>query len=337
MQNSNLTDKVNTTLAYGRAGFKIFPIREGTKDQPLIRQWGQRASSDAAKITAWWMTVHPRANIGLACMASGICVVDSDMKPGGNGEDTLGYLAEVEGKILSPTRAVRTPSGGIHRFYRGALATSVQRIGPHVDTRGTGGTDGGYVVLPPSRTEVGIYEWINDLPIAPVDAWVVEMCGGGRPTNRAASQEPVIALDQDSNIRWAREWLRDAPKCCQGAGGDKTLLFIVATLKDHGISEDMAGQIIGESGGYNETRCEPPWLYGDCEPRDNLYVKIRNAYLYCHDRAPGSATAEADFASTNDEDLIDEADDEQWIVRRRARRRGTTARRRAARFSNLRS
>ena len=72
-------------LAHGKAGLFIFPILEGTKDQPLIKQWGIRASCDAAQITEWW-TRWPQANIGLACMKSKIAVIDSDVP---NGEATL--------------------------------------------------------------------------------------------------------------------------------------------------------------------------------------------------------------------------------------------------------
>ena len=41
-----MSKPVNLTaaLAYGKAGLFVFPILEGTKDQPLIKQWGVRAS-----------------------------------------------------------------------------------------------------------------------------------------------------------------------------------------------------------------------------------------------------------------------------------------------------
>ena len=107
-------------LAHDKAGLFIFPILEGTKDQPLIKQWGIRASCDAAQITEWW-TRWPQANIGLACMKSGIAVIDSDVP---NGEATLQWLADLEDKILSPTKMARSPRGGIHRFYRGRIATT---------------------------------------------------------------------------------------------------------------------------------------------------------------------------------------------------------------------
>ncbi len=290
---------LKAALAYGKAGFKIFPILELTKDQPLIKQWGVRASSDPTQITAWW-TRWPEANIGFGCMANEVGVVDSDVPMG---EDTLDNLELIEGKVLSPTRMASTPRGGIHRFYRGRLATTAGKIGPNVDTRGVGSGNGGYVMLAPSRTKVGTYKWLNKAPMAQIDPWVVEMCGGERANNGPASQEPLVEWDLDSNVKWARNYLMtDAPKCQQGAGGGDILVkFVVPVLKDHAISEEMAAEIISEPGGYNETKCEPPWQYGDCDDKDNLYVKIHNSYLYCRDRQPGDATAEADFAGTEDE------------------------------------
>ncbi len=68
-----------------------------------------------------------------------------------------------------PTRQVRTPSGGVHLYYKpppGAfLRNSVGRLGPGVDTRAIGG----YVVGPGSVTPAGRYEVevagpIRDLP-----------------------------------------------------------------------------------------------------------------------------------------------------------------------------
>ena len=51
-------------LAYGKLGWKVFPIREGTKDAPHLREWGVFATSSPKQITEWW-TKWPRDNIGL--------------------------------------------------------------------------------------------------------------------------------------------------------------------------------------------------------------------------------------------------------------------------------
>jgi hypothetical protein len=277
-------------LAYGKAGFFIFPILEGTKDQPLIKQWGIRASCDATQITEWW-TRWPQANIGLACMKSGIAVIDSDMP---NGEATLQWLADLEGKILSPTKRARSPRSGVHRFYRGRIATTVGKIGANVDTRGVGSGNGGYVLLAPSRTRDGSYKWIDKAPMAAIDPWVVEACGES-VDNGPAPQEPLVEQDTSDIVERARYYLtNDAPVSKQGAGGDDLLVKRVApTLKDMGASEELAGELLVETGWNN--KCEPPWQLGDCDDKDNLYVKVHNGYVYCVQNPPGINTPEADF------------------------------------------
>ena len=280
---------LQSALAYGKAGLFVFPILEGTKDQPLIKQWGVRASKDAAQITEWW-TRWPQANIGLACMKSGIGVVDSDVP---NGEATLQALAEDFVGELTPTRMARSPRGGLHRFYLGRLATTAGKIGPNVDTRGVGSGNGGYVLLAPSRTKDGIYEWINKAPMAKVDPWVVAACGDSAG-NEPASQEPLVEWDLPRNITRARDYLtKDAPLSKQGAGGDDLIVKrVVPNLKDMAISEELAGELMAEL--WNP-RCEPPWQLGDCDDKDNLYVKIHNGYLYCRDNPPGIADVEVAF------------------------------------------
>src|SRR5665213_742838 len=146
-------------LSYARQGLKIFPILEGTKDQPLIKQWGVNASSDSETVKTWWAR-WPEANIGLACGPSNIGVVDVDVKNGGKGVETIDNLDTFEGLALTLTRQQRTPSGGLHHIYKGQLANTVGAIGPGVDTRGGAGSrNGGYILLPPSATDVGRYEW----------------------------------------------------------------------------------------------------------------------------------------------------------------------------------
>ena len=297
---------LNAALGYGLAGLKVFPILELTKDVPLVK-WSKRATNDAKQIAAWW-TQWPNANIGCATGLSGLAVIDTDVKSDGTGEDTLRGL-----EPIAPTRTARTPSGGIHRFYWdlfGDVPSKRGNIGPRVDTRGVGG----YVLLPPSRTPKGRYVWIDRRAVADVDAWVIEACAVSK-TEAAPTQNPMVEWDLPGNIEWARHWLaNDAPLSIEGQGGDDTIVKrVVPVLKDHGISEETAGALLVESG-WND-KCEPPWQLADCDPRDNLLVKIHNGYLYCRQLQPGAHTPQADFAN----DPVPETDDD-----RQARQRHTT-------------
>jgi hypothetical protein len=296
---------LSAALAYGELGWKIFPICEGTKDRPHLKDWGLLATSDPQQIETWW-TKWPRANIGLACRPSSIAVVDIDTKDGKHGQMTIDQLEILEGLRLSPTRTMRTPSGGRQHLYAGEVASTVSKIGAHlydkpymshVDTRGAGGANGGYVLLPPSRTlanvrrhtHAGAYQWLNDVALVPVDAWAVETCGA-----KAESQEriadPVIELDQAANIEWAIHYLRnDAPPAIEGDGGEFRTLKVAMTLRGYGISEDKALELMLDH--YND-RCEPPW---EIDGTDGLAKKVENAFSYASLEAPGAATAEAHF------------------------------------------
>jgi Bifunctional DNA primase/polymerase, N-terminal/AAA domain len=282
-------------LSYAKHGFKIFPILDGAKFPPLIKQWGVNASSDPKVVERWW-TRWSNANIGLACAPSGIAVVDQDEKDGKSGKLTLGELSLADGLDLTPTRRQRTPTGGVHHLYRGTVATTAGKIGPGVDTRGVGSANGGYILLAPSVTKAGPYIWINPANrIASLDQWVADRAGVADSIS-PVEQEPVVELDQKANIERATLWLKEgAPICRQGAGGDDTLVKRVApVLKDMGISEELACEL-AVSSGWND-RCEPPWQLGG-DAKDNLYTKMHNGYIFCRDRAPGADTAEADFAT----------------------------------------
>jgi hypothetical protein len=293
---------LESALRYARNGRKIFPILDGQKFPPLIKEWGKNASSNPEQIAAWWRR-WPNANVGLACMASGISVIDIDKKPDGSGEDTIKALA-AQGKILTPTKFSWTPRCGRHLYYRGAIATTTGKLGKYVDTRGTGSTNGGYVLLPPSRTADGVYRADNNnrkVPIAPVDPWVVEMYGDA-PEVGVASQVPLTEWDLPVNIERARDYLKTAPVSKQGGGGGDLLVKTIAPrLKDMAISEEMAVEILTEPNGWN-SRCEPPWSLGDDVPdADNLAVKVHNGYVYCVQNPPGIDTADADFAGITDD------------------------------------
>jgi len=101
----------------------------------------------------WWQRT-PDANIGLPTgAATGVLVVDVDTHANGSGFSAFerassADLADRWGWL------VRTPSGGLHAYYPASLNQehrSWQVPSAHVDFRG----DGGYVIAPPSRIDVG--------------------------------------------------------------------------------------------------------------------------------------------------------------------------------------
>lgn len=151
-------------------GLSVFPIKPGAKFPALVK-WGTQSSDDPAQVKAWarrW----PDCNWGMDCEKSGLAVVDVDIKDGKVGQATLDHLEEEYGK-LPATRMSRTWSGGVHYIFKGVIPSTASKMGKDVDTRGKGGM----VLIPGSVIEGHPYEWINNLPFAPLPDWVANLAG----------------------------------------------------------------------------------------------------------------------------------------------------------------
>jgi hypothetical protein len=143
-------------LLYAKAGWRVFPIAAGQKQPPLLKSWQKQASSDRRVVKAWWIK-WPDANIGcLTGSTVGFFVIDVDRHKEKNGRRTFAALVEQHGE---PNAALvsKTPNKGLHYFYATSepVRSGVDVLGIGIDVRG----EGGYVVLPPSRTARGAYAW----------------------------------------------------------------------------------------------------------------------------------------------------------------------------------
>ena len=155
-----------------RRGWRVFPIL-GWDDggqcdcrnpcasvgkHPAVRAW-QRVASNEPPVVRELFNTHHRG-IGVATgEGSGVWVLDLDTKNGVDG------IASVEHLDLPPTHTVRTPSGGLHMYWRWSEGVRNRAaILPGVDVRGAGG----YVVAAESETPQGEYT-VSDAR-APVDA-----------------------------------------------------------------------------------------------------------------------------------------------------------------------
>lgn len=157
-------DRLTAALAYAARGWAVFPLQPGTKEPYPGSHGFKDASTDQAVVTAWW-EAQPEANIGLATgPVSGVYVLDVDegVRSDGTaktGSESLEALEQAHGALPTTPLAV-TPRGGRHLFFaypeEGRWGNTQGRLGPDLDTRG----DGGYVVLAPSSTEDGAYEWV---------------------------------------------------------------------------------------------------------------------------------------------------------------------------------
>lgn len=189
---------------------------------PAAGRWchGFRAATlDPARIGQWW-GARPDLGVGVSCGPAGLVVVDVDahgralpdrnrLLPGipiadavdlvglADGFHTLALLAALRGEE-SPaddrtTLRVRTPSGGLHVWYRAHRGQRWQcstGSGPgralawQVDVR----AHGGYIVAPGTRTGAGAYEPVGEVrEPAPLPGWLAREL---ERTGHLAAAEP---------------------------------------------------------------------------------------------------------------------------------------------------
>jgi hypothetical protein len=166
---------LRAALAYARRGIPVFPCEPGGK-APLTYSGFWDATTDARRIRAWWSR-WPYANVGVPTgERSGLLILDIDLRDGG--PESLATL-ERTGGPLPETAKARTGGGGMHLFFRypagERVGNSAGRLGPGLDVRG----EGGYVIVPPSRTQ-SAYEWLDRMP--PADPTWLLKCLRAQPS-----------------------------------------------------------------------------------------------------------------------------------------------------------
>jgi hypothetical protein len=257
-------------------------LKRASNDRTQMRRWHAYWRAKFDGMECWW---------GVAPKLSGLVFADVDTKVGKRGEKTFDLFDLLYGWPL--TLVVSSPSGGRHHWYRGrhlfALGTS-QSKHPDIDFAQ-------YVILPGCMKADGTgYTLQVDLPIARAPDWFYLEAKRSANKVDAVEQVPVIDLDQPANVEWAKDYLvKDAPPSIHGQGGEQTTLDVATVLKDQGISENRALELMADL--YNvEGRCDPLWSLDESPPENSLGVKVHNAYTYKRNIAPGGSTAEAEFA-----------------------------------------
>ncbi|MFE6305187.1 bifunctional DNA primase/polymerase [Nocardiopsis sp. NPDC057823] len=186
----NAFKPVDYALAAARRGWPVFPLTPNSKKPPLVKDWERTATTDPARIHAWWKQ-WPTANYGIATGPAGLVVIDLDVPkpeqappaewalPGVvDGADVLAVLAEQAGQPLPlDTFTVRTRRNGTHLYFTHPtdglrLGNTSGTLGWLIDTR----AHGGYVVGPgcPITTPDGngTYEVTHREDPAPLPWWI---------------------------------------------------------------------------------------------------------------------------------------------------------------------
>lgn len=231
------TELMERALAFAGRGWAVFPLRPHTKE-PFGGTGGVNdATTDPARIRAWWEK-WPLANVGIACgPTSGLLVLDVDDEEG---------RASLAGKPMPRTLAVETgrPGGGTH-FYFAHPSFPVkndsmgQIAGPGLHLKAAGG----YVVAAGSIHPTGaVYEWAygcspDEVALADCPEWLLEALRPGVDTGKAQTHK-------SDEIVPIPEGQRNA-----------TLTSMAGRLRRVGMDE---AEIVAALSVRNRERCRPP-------------------------------------------------------------------------------
>jgi P4 family phage/plasmid primase-like protien len=194
-------------------GKPVFPCGEGKKT-PLTPHGFQDATTDEASVRQW-AAKWPNANLAIPTgERSGLIVLDVDQDEGKDGEAALSELISKNGP-LPVTLEVRTPRGGRHLYFQypgQKVPSRTNHPAPALDVRG----DGGYVLIPPSATERGVYTWANRTAPAECPPWLLDLLLNGtapaeKPQAITASPAPARSADPTEEEARIRDALRFIP------------------------------------------------------------------------------------------------------------------------------
>lgn len=214
-QRNSITLQINrqAALDLAGAGFPVFPVNQDKR--PLVK-WKAAATTDLAKVKAWWRKWPDAMPAMPTGEASGLAVLDLDRKGGKDGFASIKALG-LNPNALSPV-IVETPTGGGHLVFRHVpgLRSSAGQIGPGVDVR----AEGGFVVAAGAVNGKGAYRLLSGGLTTDLPPWPEALMPPARPPLDAGQGEPTglpfhviaaatMALPNDGDAFASRDgWLR---------------------------------------------------------------------------------------------------------------------------------
>ncbi|HTQ71208.1 MAG TPA: bifunctional DNA primase/polymerase [Acidocella sp.] len=180
-------------------GLPVFPCK--ADKSPLTPRGFKDASADPAVIRRMFSVPGAKLIGTPTGAASGVVVVDIDIKDGARGMEWLNANSE----RLPFTRTHKTRSGGLHLLFLVPvgvhLRNSASRVAPGVDVRG----EGGYIIVPPSDG----YQVADPCDPADMPDWLIAACAEQRAPASGPTPYKPIAIDADGTA-YGRAALEDA-------------------------------------------------------------------------------------------------------------------------------
>ena len=255
-------------------GLKLFPLQPNGK-RPEAKDWQQWATSASPEDI---LNYTPGHNWGVFCR--GLIVLDIDNKNGKNGSASLSELLKEKAVKLPKTFVVKTPTGGLHYYYKG-VGRNRANIREGIDIRG----DGGFVVAPGSKINNAEYKVYDASPIAEAPQWLYDL----------AIERQALQIDEG-------EYITEGSR-------NETLARIAGALRATGLEYE---HILPSLTAFNEDRIAPPL------PESEVENIARSICRYAPNQARGAsdflAPVKGELAATASSININALPKRDWVL-----------------------
>lgn len=313
-----MPDMVEVARRYAAAGFAIFPLEPNGK-APSCPHGFKDATTDERRIRQLFRRAD---NIGVACGAAsgGLVVIDCDTHETDGVASFDALLAEHPATELL---TAHTPSGGVHAYFRTPLSKLFKTVARRIGIEGCDlRSDGGYIVLPPSRIAGAEYRFdeydaagfaADEVPVMPewlgrhilaaqwgddaatealaaiergeaVDDVAEQLKRNGTPTSRM-----TVLIDgkpmSASTTRCGNVSRETSDGTVRAGSRNDSLFRLACSLRSTGLRDETA--LLDMLSAFNATHVNPP--LGTTE----LLQIVRSALRYApYDEAPAATLTE---------------------------------------------
>jgi len=166
-----MSNFLESALDLASRGFHVLPLKPRDK-WPIVAGGFKAATRDPEQLALWWKR-NPDANIGIACGASQLCVMDADHGLTSM-EDFEAWRIRNGVPVTYTVRSGRRPEFGVQMYFKGPVPDSKFNLD---GVRGEIKSAGGLVVSPPSiHPDTGDqYVVLVDAPIAPTPEFIKQL------------------------------------------------------------------------------------------------------------------------------------------------------------------
>lgn len=259
---------VNYAVNYAQHGFSVIPI--GDNKRPLIK-FADKPALTAEEIKKFWQH-QPLANIALK--TDKFFVIDVDRHGSADGLESLKALRHDE--WFTDTLTEKTAHDGFHFFFAKPKDFEIQQnIGflPGVDLKAH---KNNYVVVAPSELNGKKYQWLNNNPILPAPAGLLELIKEKQTEEIAVDdnlQGAFITKDKSSTAKLFEKLVDGLGKT---GGRNNALASFVGALLFRGVDPNKAYQLAVIANNHTDSKLSDDEVYKTCESMLDKEMRRRN-------------------------------------------------------------